>query len=197
MPTSSARAPRVPFSVRIRLLLPLLGLTAACGSARTPPADVPPTTSEAVAPLPAPATPISQFVRRIHEDARGHLWLGTNGDGVARWNGTRLEWFRAVDGLPGAAVRAIVEDRAGNVWIGTEAGVTRYDGKRFVHHTSRDGLPDNVKEDMETLENAAAVFESAMMWLVAMKPLLDTLNSNKKDKGAKLVEILSQGVPEI
>ncbi len=60
-----------------------------------------------------------------------------------------------------------------------------------------DGLPDNVKEDLETLENAAAVFESTMMWLVAMKPLLDTLNSNKKDKGAKLVEILSQGVPEI
>jgi hypothetical protein len=60
-----------------------------------------------------------------------------------------------------------------------------------------DGLPDNVKEDLETLENAAAVFESTMMWLVQLKPLLDTLNSNKKDKGAKLVEILSQGAPEI
>ncbi|MBL8754539.1 MAG: hypothetical protein JNK15_14640 [Planctomycetes bacterium] len=95
---------RVPSIAPIRWFLPLLGLSAACGSAsRTPPAAsppvaVPPAATEPAAALPATGAPISQFVRRIHEDARCHLWLGTNGDGVARWNGTRLEWFRAADG---------------------------------------------------------------------------------------------------
>jgi hypothetical protein len=59
------------------------------------------------------------------------------------------------------------------------------------------GLPSKVKEDLEVLENAAQVFEATMEWLVNLKPLLDTLRSNKKDKGEKLVEILSQGAPEI
>jgi hypothetical protein len=64
-------------------------------------------------------------------------------------------------------------------------------------YDDENGLPSEVKEDLEALENAAQVFEATMEWLVNLKPLLDTLNSNKKNKGAKLVEILSQGVPEI
>ena len=81
--SNSSSHPRRPFAARIRFFLPLLGLAAACGSdpgtqpTDPQPAGTPPTTA-------APATPITQFVRRIHEDARGHLWLGTNGDGVAR-----------------------------------------------------------------------------------------------------------------
>ncbi len=82
-------------------------------------------------------------MRRIHEDRRGDLWLGTNGDGAARWNGARLEWFGPTSGLPGAAVRAFGEDPAGSLRIGAEAGVTKYDGQQFVHDSSFDGLPDN------------------------------------------------------
>jgi hypothetical protein len=147
MPIMPARSPRVSFAMRMRRFLPLLGLVAACTSEPQPEPDVAlpfgPPPAGLLPAVAASAEPISQFVRRIHEDARGHLWLGTNGDGVARWNGAQLEWFRHADGLLGVAVRGFVEDAAGNVWIGTEQGVSKYDGQRFVHYSKRDGLPDD------------------------------------------------------
>jgi len=44
------------------------------------------------------------------------------------------------DGLAHNIVHAIVEDQQGNLWFGTEAGVSRYDGRRFTTFTTRDGL---------------------------------------------------------
>ena len=84
--------------------------------------------------------PISTFIRRIHKDRRGHYWFGTNGDGVLRWNGTKLEGFAIREGFGGVAVRGIVEDEKGHVWFGTERGLTRYDGSSFVNFTKADGL---------------------------------------------------------
>lgn len=85
-------------------------------------------------------TPISQFVRRIFEDKRGNLWFGTNGDGVARYNGDSLEYFSVEDGFGGYAVRAIAEDQKGNVWFGTSGGLTKYDGESFTNFNEKDGL---------------------------------------------------------
>lgn len=84
--------------------------------------------------------PISTFIRRIHKDRRGHHWFGTNGDGVLRWDGTKLEGFSIREGFGGVAVRAIVEDEKGHVWFGTERGLTRYDGSSFVNFTKAHGL---------------------------------------------------------
>ncbi|MEO1262649.1 MAG: two-component regulator propeller domain-containing protein [Bacteroidota bacterium] len=85
-------------------------------------------------------TLISQFVRRIFQDKNGNLWLGTNGDGVARYDGNTLEYFSIGQGFGGVAVRAIVEDTAGNLWFGTEGGLTKFDGHSFTNYARRDGL---------------------------------------------------------
>ncbi|MGQ0551815.1 MAG: ligand-binding sensor domain-containing protein [Planctomycetota bacterium] len=95
---------------------------------------------DADAPAPPPDDPISQFVRRIHEDRRGHMWIGTNGDGVARWNGEALEYFSLPQGFSGVAVRGIVEGADGSLWFGTEGGLTKFDGASFTNYTVRDGL---------------------------------------------------------
>lgn len=130
-------------SVLVPFALTLLGIASACvkppgvtsaainNGANRPDAD---------APAPPPDDPISQFVRRIHEDRRGHMWLGTNGDGVARWNGEALENFSLPQGFSGVAVRAIVECADGSVWFGTEGGLTKFDGASFTNYTVRDGL---------------------------------------------------------
>ncbi|MBQ0786798.1 MAG: hypothetical protein KBT69_04815, partial [Oceanihabitans sp.] len=60
---------------------------------------------------------ISPFVRRIFQDKKDHFWFGTNGDGVARYNGHTLEYFSINNGLGGSAVRGIVEDNTGNIWF--------------------------------------------------------------------------------
>lgn len=79
--------------------------------------------------------PISEFVRRIFEDSNGNLWLGTNGDGVFKYDCTNLTSNTFENGFGGYAVRAIKEDRTGNVWFGTSDGVSKYDGAEFTNYT--------------------------------------------------------------
>ena len=69
--------------------------------------------------------------------------MGTNGDGVARYDGDTLEYFSQYAGFGGAAVRGIVEDKEGNVWFGTSGGLTKYDGVSFTNYTTKNGLVDN------------------------------------------------------
>ncbi|MGI9516347.1 MAG: two-component regulator propeller domain-containing protein [Pirellulaceae bacterium] len=88
-------------------------------------------------------TKISAFVRRIFQDKQGHLWFGTNGDGVVRYDGDALEYFSINEGFGGLAVRGIVEDKQGDLWFGTERGITKYDGKSFTNFTEQDGLINN------------------------------------------------------
>ena len=44
---------------------------------------------------------ISDFVRRIFQDKQGNLWFGTNGDGVIRFDGSKLEYFSIDEGFGG------------------------------------------------------------------------------------------------
>ncbi len=65
------------------------------------------------------------------QDHRGYLWLGTQGGGLARFDGRSFKNFSARDGLQGNYVNALVEDLAGNIWIGTNRGLNRFDGRKF------------------------------------------------------------------
>ena len=97
--------------------------------------------------------PISEFVRRIFQDKSGNLWFGTNGDGVARYNGKSLDYFSVNEGFGGVAVRGIIEDNDGNIWFGTERGLTKYDGSSFVNFTEKDGLNnDNIWSLLEVIK---------------------------------------------
>jgi hypothetical protein len=75
---------------------------------------------------------ISDYIRRIFQDKNGHLWFGTNGDGVCRYDGKALEYFSIQQGFGGVAV---------NVWFPIEhSGIYRYDGKSFTNFNRKDGL---------------------------------------------------------
>lgn len=80
----------------------------------------------------------------LKEDSRGYLWIGTQGGGVAQYDGINFTVFDETSGLPGSIVTAIEEDRHGSMWFGTTwGGVSRYDGKTFTNFTSEDGLLAN------------------------------------------------------
>ncbi len=49
--------------------------------------------------LPSASDPISPYIRRVFQDAQGNYWIGTNEDGVARFNGGSLQYFTNRDGL--------------------------------------------------------------------------------------------------
>jgi ligand-binding sensor domain-containing protein len=47
------------------------------------------------------------------------------------------------DGLPSNYIYRTLEDNHGFLWVATNAGLARFDGKRFQIYTKRDGLPDD------------------------------------------------------
>jgi ligand-binding sensor domain-containing protein/serine phosphatase RsbU (regulator of sigma subunit) len=67
----------------------------------------------------------------IEQDSRGYLWLGTDGGGLCRFDGTGFKTYTTSDGLSGNIVRSLLEDRRGKLWIGTNNGLDVYDGRDF------------------------------------------------------------------
>ena len=51
--------------------------------------------------------------------------------------------FTERDGLPSNNVYRCIEDNLGFLWVATDAGIARFDGKRFQVFTTMQGLPDN------------------------------------------------------
>jgi ligand-binding sensor domain-containing protein len=113
---------------------------------------------------PDPDLEISKFVRRIFQDKSGNLWFGTNGDGVARYNGESLDYFSIQEGFGGLAVRGIVADKEGNIWFGTERGLTKYDGASFINYTEKDGLINN---DVWSI----AIDRNGIIWIATLQGL--------------------------
>ena len=77
----------------------------------------------------------------VFADRDGHVWFGTLGGGVTRYDGATLTTFTTEEGLAGDNVYAIYQDRHGYMWFGTsDGGVSRYDGERFFTFDEDDGL---------------------------------------------------------
>ena len=71
------------------------------------------------------------FVRALHEDGRGALWLGTSEGDLYRHAGGALERFGEEHGLVGGRVQALAETDDGTLWVGTDEGLLRLCGKRL------------------------------------------------------------------
>jgi ligand-binding sensor domain-containing protein len=81
-------------------------------------------------------------VRAILRDRQGILWVGTDGDGVARRQGRGFALYGERKGLAGNRVRVIHEDRQGRVWIGTYGGLSLFTDGRFTNFGAAQGLSD-------------------------------------------------------
>ncbi|MGB0178015.1 MAG: ligand-binding sensor domain-containing protein, partial [Owenweeksia sp.] len=125
-------------------------------------------------PLPLQPPPISDFVRRIFQDQNGDLWLGTNGDGVIRYNGDTLQYFSINEGFVGVAVRGIIEDKEGNVWFGTERGISKYNPHKtgtasFTNFTEKDGLIHNDVWSM-TIDSKGIIWIGTLQGVCFLNP---------------------------
>jgi ligand-binding sensor domain-containing protein len=87
---------------------------------------------------------IGEYVTSIFEDSKGNLWFGTNGNGIARYDGKNLKYFTTKDGLPSDRVTGIIEDSNGIFWLHTGEGVSKYDGKNFINFLVGDDFSSNV-----------------------------------------------------
>jgi ligand-binding sensor domain-containing protein/class 3 adenylate cyclase len=72
------------------------------------------------------------------------MWIGTEGGGLARFDGREFITYTIGNGLPDNTIRSLFEDADGNLWIGTDGhGLCKYDGKRFVTYDDSNGLSNN------------------------------------------------------
>ncbi len=95
----------------------------------------------------------SDFVRPIHEDRHGQLWIGTQGGGLDRFDretGHCIHYRHDPDDprtLSSDYVFSIWEDAEGILWVGTYGGgLDRFDPRtgRVKRYSEADGLPANL-----------------------------------------------------
>jgi ligand-binding sensor domain-containing protein len=68
-------------------------------------------------------------------DKRGHIWFGTWGQGISKFDGLRFTNYSIANGLQADLISSIIEDRNGNIWIGSIGqGVSCYDGMKFTKY---------------------------------------------------------------
>ena len=93
----------------------------------------------------------------LTQDADGALWIGYsgwwNGNGVVRYDGTRLQSHTAPEWLAGRDVAAIAIGRDGSVWVACVGGISRYDGDTWTTYTAHDGLVDDRVHDVLVAED--------------------------------------------
>ena len=95
---------------------------------------------------------INQVVS-FFEDSKGHIWCGTNGSGVLRYDGQQFTHYTKKEGLIGNYIKAITEDDDGNLWFGSfshkSPGLSCYQqnknssidkGGTFTNYTNLNGL---------------------------------------------------------
>lgn len=70
------------------------------------------------------------------EDHNGYLWVGTQGGGLARFDGREFKVYTTLDGLLNNFVSGISIDDKNNLWILHPDGFSRYDGLTFTRFKS-------------------------------------------------------------
>jgi signal transduction histidine kinase/ligand-binding sensor domain-containing protein len=78
------------------------------------------------------------YIKSLHTDHQGHLWIGTNSDGLYVVDPTKGPDGRArvlrhlTTELPSGTVSKILEDGFGAVWVSTDRGIARIDANSFA-----------------------------------------------------------------
>ena len=84
-------------------------------------------------------------VQAVHDDGAGHLWVGTKGRGLLRFDkkGAAIAPFPEALGFPQAAVMGLLGDDDGRLWVSTNQGLACFDPgpETFRHYFKSDGLP--------------------------------------------------------
>ena len=114
----------------------------------------------------------------IEESPDGCLWLGTNGNGLVRWNpedGESKSYTHGAENSPSTnAIVSLLQARDGRLWIGMfMGGLDCFDGSRFLHYRYRAGAENSLASDKvwSLLEDA-----SGNIWIGTLGGGLQCLN---------------------
>ena len=98
------------------------------------------------------------WVTALCEDLLGHVWIGTQQDGLFKLERGALHRYTRSNGLLDENITSLAADGQGLVWIGTRSGLNLFTGSEFKSFTVLDGLPD-------ALVSGVHVARSGTVWI--------------------------------
>ncbi|RKY84338.1 hypothetical protein DRQ09_08770, partial [candidate division KSB1 bacterium] len=99
-------------------------------------------------------------VSTVYVASNGEIWFGTNGFGVAVFNGINWTVFDEQNSnLSYNEITCIVEDDSNNIWVGTKMGLNLYDGTWTEYNTTN--TPNLGSNNIRSL----AVDDSGSVWV--------------------------------
>ena len=129
----------------------------------------------------------TRMISSIAEDAAGHMWFGTYGEGVLKLNPVTnrlFDTFGTKDGLNDQVVYFTVFDAAGHLWIGTGRGVNKLDAARYERTGAKViqayGAEDGIV-GAETNRNSAWIDRSGKLWFGTIKGVIE-YNPNEESQ---------------
>jgi len=75
-------------------------------------------------------------------DPNDHVWAGTWGGGISRFDGESWTSYSTADGLPGNIVYSAMIDTDGHYWFGTNRGLVIFDGERWARLGAAVGIQE-------------------------------------------------------
>lgn len=114
----------------------------------------------------------------ILEDKHGFIWMGTDGGGLCRFDGSKFDIFTKTNGLSDNVIRTLFEDSNGNIWIGTDNGLTLYDGNNFTAFENQTALTGTSVLKVTEGSNGIIWIGTNYNGLVAIQPGDSLLISN-------------------
>lgn len=84
----------------------------------------------------------------LYQDHEKVLWIGTQAQGLYKFDGQTFRNFTTANGLRDNFVTVVTRDPAGTYWIGTHGGLHSYGGGKFISYTTDDGLSSNIILDI-------------------------------------------------
>lgn len=94
-------------------------------------------------------------VTALCEDSNGHLWIGTQQNGLFELAAGTVRHFSQEEGLPDDNVTSLAADGQGRVWIGSQSGLYLWSDDSFKSFTTRDGLPDEFVSNVNVARSGA------------------------------------------
>lgn len=82
-------------------------------------------------------------VTALVEDKNGYLWLGTEGGGLARFDGRNFKVYTTIDGMQSNFIRYLMLDSHDNLWIMHPRGISRFNGGEFRKFEQPGGRTSN------------------------------------------------------